>query len=191
MPTDLETIRTWLSGTFSSRAQAMEQPVWFIPVRLWYIPVDHLFETGIGFFAEQTSEHLNSPYRSRVLQLLSDPLRLENYRFKDQKAWAGSATHPERLKTLALSDLVHLPGCRILLSKVGETYQGEMADATRCRIAETDESYVRIEFSLDKTCFLTLDQGFNCETGAQTWGSRSGPYQYMKIAPDILGELSP
>jgi CpeT protein len=192
MANDLETIRTWLSGTFSSRAQAMELPVWFIPVRLCYVPLDHLFETGVGFFAEQNSEHLpNVPYRSRILQLLADPLRLENYKFKDQKAWAGAAADPERLKTLTLSDLVHLPGCRILLTKEGETYRGEMAEAQGCRISETDASYVHIEFVLSATRFLTLDQGFNGETGAQTWGSRSGPYQYIKIEPDMSGELSP
>lgn len=191
MSDDLETIRTWLAGTFSSRAQAMEQPIWFIPVRLWYIPVDQLFETGIGFFTEQTSEHLpNAAYRSRVLQLLSDPLRLENYKLKDQKVWAGSASDPERLKALTLSDLTHLPGCRILLRKEQNTYHGQMANAKACRIAETDRSYVHIDFSLSETRFLTLDQGFDCETGTQTWGSRSGPYQYIKIDPNASGELS-
>ncbi len=160
----------------------MEQPVWFIPVRLWYVAVEGLFPEGIGFFTEQVSEHLlDQPYRSRVLQLLDEPLRLENYRLKDQPAWAGAALATERLLKLTPQDLDFLPGCTILLEKHSESYLGRMQPGGGCRLSSQDTAYVEIELELRADRFITLDRGFDSTTGTQTWGSRAGAYQYLKL----------
>lgn len=181
MSDDLSTVRSWLSGTFSNREQAMAQPAWFIPVRLRYLPVDHLFASGVGWFTEQMSEHLGEPYRSRVLHLLDQPLRFENYRLKDQKVWAGAAFDPPRLAQLAADDLILLPGCTIFLERTAAGYSGRMAEGRGCRLSAEDTSYVLIEFELSEDCFLTLDRGFDLVSDAQTWGSRAGAYCYRKL----------
>jgi CpeT protein len=179
---DLSTIRDWLAGTYSNRQQAMAEPVWFIPVTLWYIPVEGLFSEGVGFFTEQVNEHTPQPYRTRVLQLLENPLRLENYRLKDQAAWAGAAARKERLQTLAPQDLELLPGCTIELERKDNCYFGTMKEGQGCRLSPDSTSYVRIEFELTDTAFTTLDQGFDLVTNAQVWGSKGGAYHYLKQA---------
>jgi hypothetical protein len=179
----LETLRSWLPGIYSNRAQAHADPAWFIPVRLWYVLVDQLFATGVGFFTEQVSEHTpNQPYRSRVLQLLDQPLRLENYRLRDQDRWSGAAQDPTRLARLTLQDLIYLPDCTISLTQEANRYMGKIA-GKGCRLSPESTSYVQIEFELTARTFISLDRGFDCATDAQVWGTKAGPYHYQKMAP--------
>jgi CpeT protein len=182
MDSDVSTIRNWLTGTYSNRQQAMAEPVWFIPVTLWYIPVEGLFPEGVGFFTEQVNEHAPQPYRTHVLQLRENPLRLENYRLKDQAAWAGAAQNTERLQSLSLQDLELLPGCTIELECKDDGYFGTMKEGQGCRLSPDSTSYVRIAFELTETAFVTLDQGFDIVTNAQVWGSKGGAYHYLKQA---------
>jgi CpeT protein len=181
MVSDLSTIRHWLAGTYSNRQQAMAEPVWFIPVTLWYVLVEGLFSEGVGFFTEQVNEHTpEQPYRTRVLQLLENPLRLENYRLKDQAAWAGAATKTGRLQTLSPDDLELLPGCTIELQCKDNRYFGTMKEGQGCRLSPDSTSYVRIEFELTDTALITLDRGFDLVTNTQVWGSKGGAYHYLK-----------
>lgn len=181
--TELQTIREWLAGVYSNRQQAMDQPVWFIPVRLWYIPVQGLFSEGMGFFTEQVNEHTpDQPYRSRVLHLTDHegPLRFENYRFRDQQAWAGATRAPERLADLSTRVLEHLPGCTIYLESKVNSFSAKMT-GRGCRLSAESSSYVEISFELTPTAFVTLDRGFDLTSGEQVWGSRAGAYHYVKL----------
>lgn len=182
--TDLQTVREWLAGVYSNRQQAMDQPVWFTPVRLWYIPVQGLFSGGMGFFTEQVNEHTpDQPYRARVLHLTDHegPLRFENYRFKEQQAWAGAARAPERLSDLSTRVLEYLPGCTIYLESKENGFSAKMRAGSGCRLSAESSSYVEISFELTSTAFITLDRGFDLTTGEQVWGSRAGAYHYVKL----------
>jgi len=180
---DLAAAARLLAGTYSSRAQAMAEPVWFIPVHLWYVPLPHLFAEGIGLFSEQVSEHLpEQPYRSRVLRLADGPLRLENYRLKVQSQWAGGACDPERLARLTPDDLLFLEGCTIFLERTGPGFRGAMRPGRGCRLAPDDTSYVQIALELTADTLVTLDRGFDLVSDRQVWGSRAGPYRYVKLS---------
>ncbi len=179
---DWETVRTWLAGTYSNRAQAMDQPVWFIPVTLWYVPLPELFAEGWGFFTEQVNQHTPREfYRSRVLQLLDHPLRLENYRLQDQQAWMGASQDAARWAQLSATDLEHLPGCTINLTPEAEGYRGRMS-GLNCRLTPDSTQAIEIDFLLTATALITLDRGIDIQTGEQTWGSRMGPYHYLKLS---------
>jgi CpeT protein len=178
---DMQTCATWLAGTYTNRAQAMAEPVWFIPVTLWYVLVPGLFTEGVSFFTEQVNEHEPAlPYRSRVVRLQDAPLRLENYRLREQSSWAGAACDPSTLRRLTAADLIHLPNCAIDLTMQAGAFQGKMAEPKGCRLTPT--SYVQIEFTLTATTFVTLDRGFDVVSGEQLWGSRAGAYRYQKIS---------
>jgi CpeT protein len=177
----VRTIRHWLAGTYSNRQQAMAEPVWFIPVTLWYVPVDGLFPEGVGFFTEQVNEHTpDQPYRTRVLRLMENPLRFENYRLQDQAAWAGASKDPERLSSLTSEHLELLSGCTIYLEQKDNRYLGTMKEGQGCRLSPDSTSCIQIEFELTDTAFITLDRGFDLTTNAQVWGSKGGPYHYLK-----------
>jgi CpeT protein len=105
---------------------------------------------------------------------------LENYRFKDQAAWAGAAKDPERLKALSLEHLELLPDCTIELERRNDCYFGKMKEGQECRLSPESTSCVQIEFELTDRTFVTLDRGFDLMTHAQVWGSKAGPYHYLK-----------
>ncbi|MDX2273624.1 MAG: chromophore lyase CpcT/CpeT [Cyanobacteriota bacterium] len=189
---DLLRVTKWLVGTYSNRQQALDQAVWFIPVTLWYAEVPHLFAEGIGFFTEQVNQHKPQDYyRSRVLQLLGDPLRLENYKLRDQSMWAGASQDPQKLSQLKASDCEWLEGCTINLTYVPQAISAELADPSdsyfgnmqpggACCLSPQDRGYIEIEFQLTADHFITLDRGFDKVTGQQTWGSKAGAYHYRK-----------
>ncbi len=178
---ELETIRTWLAGIYTNRQQAQADPVWYIPVTLWYVPLESLFKEGVGFFTEQINEHFPEKfYRSRVLQLVADPLRLENYQLINQATWLGASQDQHRLSQLTLDDLNWLPGCRIHLEKRDDHYHGQMEPGLKCKLTAEATSAIEIEFDLSATTFITLDRGIDLQTQQQTWGSKAGPYHYIK-----------
>lgn len=179
---DLERVQAWLAGTYSNRQQAMAQPVWFVPVTLWYIPLPHLFDQGVGFFTEQINEHFPETfYRSRVLQLLPHPLRLENYKLRHQQTWLGASQDPIWLGRLTQADLELLPGCTLFLDRQDDgSFYGEMAPDAICKLTPDGHTLIEIEFELTATTFTTLDRGIDEKTGEQTWGSMAGPYRYIK-----------
>ncbi len=179
---DVERISVWLAGSYSNRQQAMDQAVWFIPVSLWYLRLPYLFSDGIGFFTEQVNQHHPDQfYRSRVLCLRSEPLRFDNYKLRDQSHWAGASQDPEHLQHLRGEDLEGLPGCTIWLDLQPDRCFGKMTPGSGCRLTANSQTYVHIEFELTPTCFITLDRGFRIDTGEQVWGSRAGPYHYLKL----------
>jgi hypothetical protein len=166
---DWETVRTWLAGTYSNRDQAMDQPVWFSPVTLWYVSLSDLFAEGWGFFTEQVNQHTpNDFYRSRVLQLLDHPLRLENYKLRDQQAWMGASQDAARLAQLKLTDLDLLPGCTLYLTPEAEGYRGRMAPGLNCRLTPASTQAIEIDFFLTAAAFITTDRGIDMQTGRQT-----------------------
>ncbi len=177
-------VSNWLPGTYSNRDQAHAEPVWFIPVTLWYVALPDLFREGLGFFTEQVADHSpQSPYRSRVLHLVEHEgaVVLENYRLLDQAAWAGSARVPDRLAQLTLADLILLPGCLMDLQDQGPRIHGVMPGSTSCLLNPESTSYIQISFDLTEHTFFTLDRGFDRTTNAQVWGSRAGAYEYHKL----------
>jgi len=177
-----EQVAQWLPGTYSNREQALEQPVWFIPVTLWYVPLPHLFESGLGFFTEQVNQHRPQEfYRSRVLQLLDHPLRLENYRLREQGAWAGASQDPQRLAQLRQQDLIFLPNCTLWLTMAEDHIHGAMDPQRECCLSDDADSRIEITFDLYADAFHTLDRGFQRQSGEQVWGSRAGPYRYRRV----------
>lgn len=37
----LITLAQWLAGEFENRSQALDQPAWFVHLRLWHRPLPH------------------------------------------------------------------------------------------------------------------------------------------------------
>ncbi len=180
--TEAERVAAWLAGTYSNRDQAMADPVWYVPVTLWYVRLPSLFDQGIGFFTEQVNQHTPQQYyRSRVVQVLEDPLRLESHKLRHPSAWAGAAQDPVKLAQLSPVDLELLVDCTLTLTDHGDHFRGQMSPGHPCRLNPGDAVAIEICFDLYPNRFLTLDRGIEIATGKQTWGSRSGPYDYRKL----------
>jgi hypothetical protein len=104
---------------------------------------------GIGFFTEQFNQHTPGRfYRSRVLQVLADPLRIENYKLRIKQlgqvplrirsAWRSSHSPTSSICPAAVFWWRKRPGC----------YHGEMLPGGECRLNPGDSTYIHIEFDL-------------------------------------------
>jgi CpeT protein len=68
----------------------------------------------------------------------------------------------------------------IYLERKDDCYRGKMKEGQGCRLSSDSTSFVQIEFELTDTAFITLDRAFDPITHAQVWGSKGGPYHYLK-----------
>lgn len=57
-------LANYLTGEFDNKSQALEQPVWYVHLKLWIRPVPIFTEDSITLFAEQANIiKLDQPYR--------------------------------------------------------------------------------------------------------------------------------
>ncbi|MDZ8185194.1 MAG: chromophore lyase CpcT/CpeT [Nostoc sp. ChiSLP02] len=182
----------YLAGEFDNREQAIEEPVWYVHLRMWQRPVSLFAEDSITLFAEQANIlNLDRPYRQRIMRLRqgSDsgaPLEVQYYMFKNPEAFAGAGNNSALLNTLSANELDLLPGC--ILAVNSETLAGDRYKFTATPLPETRCTFtylgntiqVSLGFAATATEFHSYDKGIDPATGKATWGAIMGPYRYTK-----------
>lgn len=196
MSFDPTTLAQWLAGEFDNQAQAQDQPVWFVPLRLWHRPLPFRIEGHLALFCEQSNTlNLEAPYRQRVviLRSLSDPLLGKaTYRaFKQPDRVRGAGANPELLATLTVDDLEELPGCELTIASLADRFKAEPEPDAKCCFqynGETRQVILGFEAAIDR--FWSFDRGVEPETGKLLWGAMMGPYEFQKrqsFAADLPG----
>jgi hypothetical protein len=183
----IPTLTQWLPGEFDNRAQAQEQPIWFVHLRLWHRLLPIQIEGYPAFFAEQANAlYLNNPYRQRVLVLKPTPdpevCEAQYFAFKQPDRFKGAGANPALLTSLSLDDLERLPGCRLTVTHQNETYKAAPVPDTTCCFqynGETRQVILGFEISADR--FLSYDRGIDPSTKQAIWGAVMGAYEFQKI----------
>jgi hypothetical protein len=181
----------YLSGEFDNREQAIEEPVWYVHLRMWQRPVNLFTEDSITLFAEQANViNLDKPYRQRIMRLRQGrndtSLEVQYYMPQDPDALRGAGNNPAILNTLTPEKLDLLPGC--ILKVTQETllcdrykFTANPQSEARCSFTYLGNSiYVSLGFETTATEFHSYDKGIDPETGKATWGAIIGPYRYTK-----------
>ena len=182
----LTTLAQWLAGEFDNQPQAIDQPIWFVHLRLWHRPVRLRIEGNIALFAEQANAlQLDRPYRQRlaVLQPTGDPqiFRVQYWAFKQPDRFKGAGANPQRLDSLSLEDLEPLPGCTLTVTQQGDRFMAEPPTDAKCYFQyEGKTRQVMLGFEVSETQFFSRDRGVDPETGAGLWGALMGAYEYRK-----------
>ncbi|MEM6590592.1 MAG: chromophore lyase CpcT/CpeT [Cyanobacteria bacterium P01_C01_bin.73] len=104
-----------LAGCFENHQQALQNPAWFVHLKLWQYPVA-VFGDRLGLFIEQVSVASgNPPYRQRLIELYEQQgaIWAQYYGLRSPQAFCGGATEPDRLKQLTPDDLIYLPTCKL------------------------------------------------------------------------------
>lgn len=183
-PTPLDILADWMTGRFSSAAQAHSEdgyyPIDLAMARIWRDRGD-----GLWLYVEQSLADAKAPYRQRVYRLVhigGSVFESEVYLLPgDPLVHAGAyrATHP--LADLDPTDLTEKPGCGVILRRMAD---GSFAGSTlgsQCasRLAGADHatSYVRIT----RDRLVSWDRGFDREH-KQVWGATKGGYVFDKVA---------
>jgi CpeT/CpcT family (DUF1001) len=187
-----------MAGEFDNQTQAMEQPAWFVHLRLWYRPLPMRIEGNIALFAEQGNLLGDRPYRQRVAVLSESPegLRVQYWGFKQPEKFLGAGANPSLLEGLTMEDLEDLPGCGLVvtatpcgyLAERGDGFKAEPEAGARCCFQYDGATrQVILGFEVGNGRFLSYDRGVDPETGRGLWGALMGAYEFQKIESYAVG----
>ena len=193
---ELQTLGKYLAGEFDNQSQALEQPAWFVHLRLWMRPVPIFTEDSITLYAEQASVvNLNKPYRPRILRLRAkETIEIEYYMFQDIGWIAGAGRDRSLLQQITPEKIKFLPDCTLKVTT--ETTTDSSYRFTTTPVTDTPCNYTyggnnyRVYLGLEATSqeLLTYDKGIDPVTGKGIWGALLDAYRFTKIQ-DFASEL--
>ena len=184
----------YLAGEFENRAQALDQPIWFVNLRLWHRPLPQRLQGNLALFAEQANTlQLNRPYRQRIIVLkeTENPqlFQAQYLALKQPEKFLGAGAKPEKLQELSLEDLELLPGCILTIKQQDTTFTAQPEPGAKCCFqyqGQTRQVILGFEARAEK--FLSYDRGVDLETGQALWGALMGAYEFNKTQ-DFAQEL--
>jgi CpeT/CpcT family (DUF1001) len=181
-----------MAGEFDNKPQAMEQPSWFVHLRLWYRPLPMRIEGNVALFAEQANAlQRDRPYRQRVavLKEASGVAQVQYWGFKQPDRFLGAGANPGLLEGLSLDDLERLPGCVLTVMQQGDKFKAEPEPESRCCFQYDGATrQVVLGFEVSPGKFWSYDRGVDPETGKGLWGALMGAYEFQKCE-DFGGSL--
>lgn len=192
----LTTLATYLAGEFSNQPQAIEQPAWYVNLRLWIRPVPIFRDDSITLFAEQANIlKLDQPYRPRILRLRQrENIEVEFYMFNDLATGRGAGQNKDLIAQITPEKIQFLPNCTLKVatqSLTNGTYCFETTPVTEspCTVTYQGTSFqVFLGFKATANELQTYDKGIDPITGKGTWGALMGAYAFTKVQ-DFSGEL--
>jgi hypothetical protein len=185
----LTTLATYLAGEFSNQQQALEQPAWYVNLRLWIRPVPIFTRDSITLFAEQANIlKLDQPYRPRILRLRQkETIEIEFYMLNDIATAKGAGQNQDLIQQITPEKITFLPNCTLTVATKQLTngqYSFATTPATKqpCRVnyqGTTFQVFLGLEATSDE--LQIYDKGIDPETGKGTWGALMGAYRFTKL----------
>ena len=179
----LHKLASYLSGSFSSAAQAAEDSNFFHiqlhVARIWLNKSD-----GIWLYVEQAAANsLSKPYRQRIYHLYkSDAFYISAiYTIKNPEEVIGAFKQPHQFDRFSMDNVELKSGCEVYLTYLGNRFEGQTGEKT-CPSELRGANYTTSKVWLSKNEMRSWDQGFN-EKGLQVWGSTAGPYIFERMRP--------
>jgi hypothetical protein len=179
---DLDTLATWMTGSFSSRRQAAADSSYF-DIRLEMVRIWKDRKDGYWLYVEQAAAgNLGKPYRQRVYHLTA--LREGFYKsvvyaIPDPLRFAGEWQNEAPLALLSPDSLQARGGCDVVLQ---QSAPGEFAGGTVGRSCESSlrgAAFATSEVTIRRDRIESWDRGFD-ESGTQVWGAEKGPYVFVR-----------
>lgn len=176
---DVDELYKWMTGTFSSEAQARTDSNFF-HIRLTMTPIWKNRKGEYWLYVEQ-AEAANAarPYRQRIYQLVITGSGIESrvYTFDNALAYAGK---PEMVETLKQEQLMLRAGCEVILKrKDAKTFAGA-TEGKNCASELRGAVYATSEVVITPEYLITWDRGFDAND-KQVWGSTKGGYRFDRI----------
>ena len=193
----LTALGTYLAGEFSNQPQAIEQPAWYVNLRLWIRPVPIFEEDSITLFAEQANFlKLDQPYRPRILRLRQkETIEVEFYMLRDLATAKGAGLNKELITQITPDKIKFLPNCTLeVATKALEngSYCFETTPQTTepCSVTYQNNTFqVFLGFKATANELQTYDKGIDPATGKGTWGALMGAYVFNKLQNFSISHL--
>jgi hypothetical protein len=180
---ELDTLATWMTGSFSSAQQATADSAFF-DIRLEMARTWSGQRDGYWLYVEQAAaESLEQPYRQRVYHLTDGrdgSVRSEVYEIPDPLRFAGKWRSPAPLDGLSPDSLVRRDGCAVVLRRQPDSTFSGSTVGTECVSSLRGAAYATSEVSVRPDRLESWDRGFSA-TGAQVWGATEGPYVFRRM----------
>lgn len=183
---DLDRLAEWMTGSFSSEAQAAEDPdfrhIVLHMARIWKQRGD-----GIWLYVEQAAaESAGSPYRQRVYHVRrvgEDLFASSVFTFENPLSRAGAWRDESPLADLSPEDLEARQGCTIyLLERSDGAFEGSTLGRL-CRSELRGATWASSEVVIDAEGMVSWDRGFD-DAGAQVWGAEKAGYRFERMGAD-------
>lgn len=183
---DLATLAAWLSGSFSSAAQAAADTNYF-DIRLRMTPVWTDRADGPWLYVEQaTAAAQDRPYRQRVYRLRDGgdgAFISEVYALPGPRRFAGAWRHKQPLAALTPDSLLAREGCAVVLRRAPD---GRFTGGTVGQGCASDlrgAAYATSEVTVGPDIIESWDRGFAVD-GSQAWGATEGGYVFVREPAD-------
>lgn len=182
---DLDLLTEWMTGTFSSAAQAAEDPEFFA-VSLHMTPIWTDRQDGRWLYVEQAvSDAPDRPYRQRIYlvdEVAPGLFETRVYTLPDPVSVIGAWRMDVPLNNVNPDDLEEREGCSIVLRRRDETFIGSTL-AWLCSSSLRGASYATSEVMITPDGMVSWDRGFSGDQ-KQVWGSVTGGYVLDRIVDD-------
>ncbi len=181
-PDDLEQLVDWMTGSFSTAAQAADDPA-FADIRLHMVPIWSDRPDGHWLYVEQAvASEEDEPYRQRVYRV-SEPaeglFQSEVFTIPDPVRFAGAWRSDDPLSELGPDDLVPRRGCEILMRRRGDRFLGSTLD-TLCPSDLHGAEHATSEVEISRWGLISWDRGWSAD-GEQVWGATEGGYVFNRV----------
>ena len=185
---EIETLASWMEGSFSSANQAESDPESYYDIRLFMRRIWPSRTDAVWLYVEQASaESLERPYRQRIYRLSRvDDGTLRSAVFTlpgDPLEFAGAWQEAEVLASLAVEDLVLREGCSIELRRAGPEAFAGSTRGKECGSSLRGADYATSEVLITPERVLSWDRGFDTEN-QQVWGAEKAGYIFDKLDLD-------
>ncbi len=181
---DTATLLHWMTGSFSSAAQAAADPEHYYEIHLHMVPIWTARDDGPWLYVEQAAATKpDHPYRQRVYRLVphqDGTVESAVYTLPDDPLrFAGAWRDPARLDELTPADLTPRTGCSIFLRRVAEDRCAGQTRGQRCKSTLRGAAYATAQAEITPTTLRSWDRGYAAD-GTQVWGATEGPYVFRK-----------
>lgn len=193
----VKALASYLAGEFDNQQQALEQPAWYVHLRLWIRPVPIFTQDSLTLYAEQANViKLDQPYRPRILRLRQrEEIEIEFYMFEDIATASGAGQNKDLIQQITPEKIKFLPNCTLKVATeqlANGKYRFKTTPVTDkpCRVTyqgTTFQVFLGFEATADE--LQTYDKGIDPETGKGTWGALMGAYRFTK-RQDFSAELN-
>lgn len=180
---NLETVVDWMTGSFSSAAQAAEDPD-FYHITLEMAPIWSGREDEYWLYVEQAAaEARDKPYRQRVYRVTESAdgsIESTVFLLPDPEQAIGAWKNENPLADLSPDDLELRTGCSVFLKrKDTQHFSGETRGA-ECGSTLRGASYATSQVVVSPKGIKSWDRGYDAE-GQQVWGAEKGPYLFRRM----------
>ncbi len=179
----LNKLTEWMSGEFSSQAQAAEDSSYY-DIHLVMFPIwEEVQDDARWLYVEQAvSANLEKPYRQRVYKLTAvedDLFESAVYELVEPEKYINAWNRPEIFEAIDQKSLILRRGCSVYLRTSDNCFSG-MTTATDCKSSMQGASYASSRVTVCADHIVSWDQGWD-EGGKQVWGAEKGGYVFDRI----------